>query len=75
MKSLDLHGIKHSDAEEMVDLFIGRYFNRLPVKIVTGNSIDMQCIVRKIIQSYGLKMVSTNHINLGSYIISHDLNK
>ena len=37
--------------------------------------IDMQYIVRKIIESYGLKMSSTNHVNLGSYIISHNLNK
>ena len=57
MKSLDLHGIKHADAEEIVDLFIGRFFDRLPVEIVTGNSIDMQYIVRKIIDSYGLSFL------------------
>ena len=72
MKSLDLHGIKHRDVEELVDSFIGRYFNMLPIEIITGNSADMQEIVRGIVQSYKLKMDPTNHVNLGSYIITHE---
>ena len=72
MISLDLHGIKHRDVEELVDSFIGRYFNMLPIEIITGNSADMQEIVRGIVQSYKLKMDPTNHINLGSYIITHE---
>ena len=71
MISLDLHGIKHRDVEELVDSFIGRYFNMLPIEIITGNSADMQEIVRGIVQSYKLKMDPTNHVNLGSYIITH----
>jgi len=72
MISLDLHGIKHRDVEELVDSFIGRYFNMLPIEIITGNSADMQEIVRGIVQSYKLKMNPTNHVNLGSYIITHE---
>ena len=72
MISLDLHGIKHRDVEELVDSFIGRYFNMLPIEIITGNSADMQEIVRGIVQSYKLKMDPTNHVNLGSYIITHE---
>ena len=70
MISLDLHGIKHQDVEELVDSFIGRYFNMLPIEIITGNSADMQEIVRGIVQSYKLKMESSNYFNLGSYVIS-----
>ena len=70
MKSLDLHGIKHRDVEELVNSFIGTHFNILPIEIITGNSVDMQNIVRNIVQSYKLKMESSNYFNLGSYVIS-----
>ena len=66
MKSLDLHGIKHRDVEDLVNSFIGRHFNMLPIEIITGNSVDMQNIVRNIVQSYKLKMESSNYFNLGS---------
>ena len=72
MKSLDLHGVKHRDVEELVDSFIGRYFHILPIEIITGNSADMQKMVKEIVKSYKLKMEATNHINLGSYIISYE---
>ena len=72
MQSLDLHGVKHRDAEELVDSFIGKYYNILPIEIITGNSADMQKIVKIIVQSYKLKMEPTNYVNLGSYIISHE---
>ena len=72
MISLDLHGIKHGDVEDLVDSFIGRYFNMLPLEIITGNSADMQEIVRRIVQTYKLKMEPTNHVNLGSYVIRHE---
>ena len=72
MKSLDLHGVIHADAEELVDSFIGRYFHKLPVEIITGNSADMQKIVKKVIKSYKLKIEPTNYMNLGSYVISHE---
>ena len=72
MISLDLHGIKHEDVEDLVDSFIGRYFNMLPLEIITGNSADMQEIVRRIVQTYKLKMEPTNHVYLGSYVIRHE---
>ena len=72
MKSLDLHGIKHRDVEDLVNAFIGRHFNMLPIEIITGNSVDMQEIVRKIVLSYKLKMESSNYFNLGSYVISDE---
>ena len=72
MKSLDLHGVKHRDVEELVDSFIARYFDILPVEIITGNSADMQKMVTKIVKSYKLKMEATNYVNLGSYVISYE---
>jgi len=71
MEILDLHGIKHEDVKALVDSFININFNNLPIEIITGNSVHMLKIVRKIVQSHELNMEPTNYINLGSYIISH----
>jgi len=70
MKELDLHGIKHEDVEDLVNCFINRNFNILPIVIITGNSADMQHIVKKIVHSHHLKIEPTSYVNLGSYIIS-----
>ena len=72
MKKLDLHGIKHEDVEDLVNCFINSNFNILPIEIITGNSADMQHLVKKIVQSYKLKIEPTSYINLGSYIISNN---
>ena len=69
MKKLDLHGIKHRNASNMVDTFIRQNKNNLPVEIITGNSLDMQNIIKRIVKLYGLRMEPVSHINLGSYII------
>ena len=72
MKSLDLHGIKHSDAENLIDDFLGRHYNTLPIEIITGNSFEMQSILKNKIKQFKLKMEPSNYINLGSYIISYN---
>lgn len=69
METLDLHGIKHRDVGNIVDFFIRKNRNNLPVEIITGNSIDMQAIVKKIIKDYNLRMDPKSFVNLGSYII------
>ena len=71
MKKLDLHGIKHRNASNMVDTFIRQNKNNLPVEIITGNSLDMQNIIKRIVKLYGLRMEPKSHINLGSYIINN----
>ena len=71
MNSIDLHGIKHRDAASMIDYFIRENRDKLPVEVITGNSIDMQLILRKVINNYSLKMEPTSYVNLGSYVISN----
>ena len=71
MKKLDLHGIKHRNASNMVDTFIRQNKNNLPVEIITGNSLDMQNIIKRIVTSYRLRMEPKSHFNLGSYIINN----
>ena len=72
MKKIDLHGIKHHNATNMVDIFIRQNKNNLPVEIITGNSLDMQNIIKRIVKLYGLRMEPKSHFNLGSYIINNN---
>ena len=72
MKKIDLHGIKHRNATIIVDTFIRQNKNNLPVEIITGNSLDMQNIIRKIVKLYELRMEPKSHFNLGSYIINNN---
>ena len=72
MKKLDLHGINHRNASNMVDTFIRQNKNNLPVEIITGNSLDMQNIIKRIVKSHGMRMEPVSHINLGSYIINNN---
>ena len=69
MKKLDLHGIKHQKVSSMADAFIRQNKTNLPVEIITGNSLDMQNIIKRIIKLYRLRMKPKSHVNLGSYII------
>ena len=56
----------------MVDTFIRQNKTKLPIEIITGNSLDMQNIIKRIIKSYGLRMEPKSHVNLGSYIINNN---
>ena len=41
--TLDLHGVKHEDAERLVENFV--LLNNKPLEIITGNSDRMENIV------------------------------
>ena len=69
MKSLDLHGVKHQKASSMADTFIRHNKANLPIEIITGNSLDMQNIIKKVVSKYSLKMEPKSYFNLGSYIV------
>ena len=73
MKALDLHGVKHRDVGNRVDTFIRQNKQSLPIKIITGNSLDMQNIVKGVVNLYRLSMRSESAVNLGSYIIDKPL--
>ena len=73
MEKLDLHRISHANALILVENFILANFNHLPVEIITGNSLDMQNIVKKITDKHNLRLAPSHPNNLGSYIISNNL--
>ena len=72
MKKLDLHGIKHIDSKQLILNFIEKNIDDLPIEIITGNSLQMQNIVKKIIKSFNLKYSYPNFKNLSSLIITED---
>ena len=70
MEKLDLHGKTYYESEILVVDFIEKNLDKLPIKIVTGNSTEMQLIVNKIVKKYKLKSSPRTYYNLGCLIIS-----
>lgn len=53
MNKLDLHGIRHSEVESLVENFILMNQEEFPLKIICGNSIKMIELVQKVIDKLG----------------------
>ena len=70
MKRLDLHGKSHQDSKQLVEVFIENNIDNLPIQIITGNSVDMQAIVKNVGVKYNLKTSPKTYYNLGCIIIS-----
>jgi len=71
MKKIDLHGKNYEESEIIVSTFIENNLNNLPIKIITGNSINMKRIVIKSVKNYNLSCNYQNHHNLGALIITN----
>tara|TARA_Y100001970_G_C14160099_1_gene818013 strand:+ start:1030 stop:1242 length:213 start_codon:yes stop_codon:yes gene_type:complete len=69
MKSLDLHGKSYEVAEELAFKFIDRNINDTPIQVITGNSVEMQKIVKNIADKYNLKIEPKTYYNLGCLVI------
>ena len=72
-KSLDLHGNTYEEAEILIDEFIIRNIEELPLEVITGNSVDMHLILKKIVKKHNLKLLPSNTFNLGSYLVTMPL--
>ena len=70
MEKLDLHGKTYYESKILVTDFIENNLDKLPIKIVTGNSVEMQLIVNEIIKKYKLKSSPRTYYNLGCLIIN-----
>lgn len=68
METLDLHGIRHEDAEYKIHKFI--YRTTLPCKIITGHSNQMKTIVQSVIKEYDLKSHYENYVNYGCLVVT-----
>ena len=67
MRELDLHGTKHEDVDRIVENFV--LLNELPVRIITGNSLKMIELTKKVINKHQLKWEHHNP-NFGAMIIT-----
>ena len=74
MKSLDLHNTKHENAFNIIENFIIKNYHNFPIEIITGNSTDMQKILKNIIKEHKLRVSPSHANNLGSYTVNHPLN-
>ena len=70
MEKLDLHGKTYYESKILVTDFVEKNLDKLPIKIVTGNSAEMQLIVNNIIKKYKLKVSARTYYNLGCLIIN-----
>ena len=73
MHKLDLNNVFHADAKILIDNFIIKYYENLPIEIITGNSIPMIDILKMITEKHDLRMSPSHLNNLCSYIINHKL--
>jgi len=53
MNQLDLHGIRHSDVDRLVENFI--LLKESPLRIITGNSDRMTEIVLAVLQRHNIE--------------------
>ena len=67
MKILDLHGVRHHQADETVRRFLN--YVDLPCEIIVGNSQKMKKIVKLVVEEYGWKFHEKDSYNYGSLII------
>ena len=67
METLDLHGIRHHQADEMIRSFLN--FIDLPCQIITGNSPKMKNIVKKIVEDYNWFCYEKDSYNCGTLVI------
>ena len=51
-KQLDLHGVRHSEVERLVENFV--LLNELPLRIITGNSKKMDELVVNVLTKHKL---------------------
>jgi DNA-nicking Smr family endonuclease len=70
MNSLDLHGIKHSEVQVILDQFIWENMQKktTEVSIITGHSKIMKKIVKEIVEDY-MMTCEEEYNNSGKIII------
>ena len=70
MNSLDLHGIKHSEVQVLLDQFLWENMQKkvIEVSVITGHSEHMKNIVRNCISEYNMSC-QEEYLNPGKLII------
>tara|TARA_Y100001938_G_scaffold92076_1_gene126300 strand:- start:406 stop:720 length:315 start_codon:yes stop_codon:yes gene_type:complete len=67
LETLDLHKVKHQDAEEQIARFLN--WVDVPCRIITGNSNKMKEITKKMVDKYGYHCYNESTFNQGCLIV------
>ena len=67
METLDLHGVKHHNADEITRSFLN--FIELPCEIITGNSEQMKQILKNVVKEYDWFCYEKDSYNYGTLVI------
>ena len=59
MKKLDLHGVRHSEVDRLVENFV--LLNNPPLEIITGNSDKMPELVRGVLDRHNINWERWGH--------------
>ena len=70
METLDLHGVRHHQADEIVRSFLN--FIELPCQIITGNSQQMKSIVKNVVNQYEWFCYEKDSYNYGTLVITEN---
>jgi len=70
MEILDLHGTRHSQADDVIRRFLN--FVSLPCQVITGNSPEMKTIVCEIVNEYNWFCHEKDSYNCGTLIVTED---
>ena len=65
MDKLDLHGVRHSEVDRLVENFV--LLNKPPLSIITGQSYMMKKLVIEVLERHDIKYQQWN--NPGEYKI------
>jgi hypothetical protein len=68
MRTLDLHRIRHTAADEKIRSFLN--FVELPCKIVTGKSDKMKAIVKTIVEEYEWSCREEDNWDCGTLVVT-----
>jgi len=63
---LDLHGIRHSEVDRLVENFIYLNQSSMPLKIICGNSNTMINLVQEVIERIGCE---TSALQFGTIVV------
>jgi len=70
MRTLDLHGLRHSEVESVLHAFINDNWDE-DLRIITGNSVYMKNLVCEILIFYKLNFTLDNLWNMGYIIVKN----
>ena len=62
IKELDLHKIRHSEVDRLVENFV--LLNALPLRIITGNSDKMKELVIKVLDKHDMEYEQLHPSNI-----------